>query len=113
MIDSDVPGAPAPRRLGIITRTLRPLQKEMGPLQERLAFLNAKLLFNQRKESTPDFGSDLAQCSADIVRMRAALEAAVQTLPVKSRRDTRLADTRLALDRAEHAISALSGSSAA
>jgi len=112
MIDADLQVAPPPRRVSLVVRTLRPLQQEMGILQDRLAFLSARKQFGQRNDHSTDLCDELAQCSEHIARLRGDLEAAVGTLPLKSRADTRLVDARVALDRAEATVAALSTSQA-
>jgi hypothetical protein len=109
MIDTDLPDASPARRIGIVARTLRPLQSEMRTLQERLALLSARKLFAARRQGPEDIGEDLAQCAALLTRMRGELDIAIATLPIKSRADSRLVDARVALDRAEDTVSALSG----
>jgi len=106
MIDADLRIAPQPRRISVVVRALGPLQREMGALQERLAFLTATNLFAARNNQPAEIADALDRCSQHIVRMRGDLENVIQSLPTKSRSDTRLVYTRLALDRAEMAIAA-------
>ena len=107
MIELDPRGTPPVRRMSVVVRALRPLQRDFATLQDRLAFLTAKKLFTLRKDGTTEIEAELAECCGFVDRLRAELEAAVETLPPKALADTRVADTRMALDRAEQAIAAL------
>jgi hypothetical protein len=109
MTEPNLAGAPPIRRVSVVARTLRPLQREIGLLQDRLAFLTAKKMFALRQNDCPEIDADLGECSSLIMRLRDEFSVAVKTLPAKALADTRLADTRLALDRAERAILSLAG----
>ena len=111
MIDAELPVARLRRRVSPVTRALRPTQVGIGELQVRLAFLTAKTRFAQRKDWAAEIDADLAQCSELVSRLRTSLDESVSTLPPKCMSDTRIADTRLALERAQEAVASLGRSS--
>lgn len=106
MID-EAPIARPPRRISPVVRALRPVQQQIGQLQEATAFLVARKLYALRQPGdrvTPDQVSEQRRGLAEILQL---FDTTIAELPEKHRTDSRLSDTRAAIDRLSRAIDGL------
>jgi hypothetical protein len=97
------------RRISLVARALRPVQREIGELQEATAFLVARKLYALRQPTEQVSPDDIAAKRESLARILELFDATVQELPEKHRSDTRLDDTRAAIDRLSRVIDDLAG----
>jgi hypothetical protein len=96
-----------PRRISLVTRTLRPLQHRIGQLQEAAAFMAARNQFAAKAPDNRVTEGEVAEKRAALAEVAALFDATVSDLPEKLRRDTRLASARLAMSRLDATLADL------
>lgn len=108
MLDDDSAAPPPVRRVSPVARALRPVQLRIGLLQEQIAFLIARNLYDMRQPGDRADEPDVAEKRRELAAALAELEAVVAGLPEKLRSDGRLDDTRAAISRLDQALDILS-----
>lgn len=105
MID-ETPIRPA-RRVSVVARALKPLQQQIGSLQEEVAFLVARDRYAFRRPGDELNLDEIEAKRRGLVDVSAQLAATVDGLPDKHRADTRLRDVRASIERLHGALDGL------
>lgn len=105
MID-ETPVRPA-RRISVVARALKPLQRQIGELQDQVAFLVARDRYALRRPGDELTVGEIDEKRKGLAEVAAELDATVNRLPDKHRSDTRLRDVRASLDRLGNALDEL------
>jgi hypothetical protein len=106
MLD-EIPALPPTRRINPVARALRPVQHRIGALQGEIAFLIARNLYAMRQPSDRVGEAEVAEKRQALAEVIVELEATIATLPEGLKRDTRLRDTRAAIERLDQALDIL------
>lgn len=112
MLD-EVPAPSPARRISPVARALRPVQRRIGELQGEIAFLIARNLYAMRQPSDRVGEAEVAQKRVALAEVVAELDTTIERLPDHLRADTRLRDTRAALERLDQALDILNTGEAA
>jgi hypothetical protein len=107
MLDDDSADPRPVRRISPVTRALRPVQLRIGLLQEQIAFLIARNLYDMRQPGDHADGPDVTSKRTELAAILAELTVIVATLPEKLRADGRINDTRAAIARLTEALDIL------
>lgn len=108
MLD-DQTAAPRPvRRVSPVARALRPVQLRIGLLQEQIAFLIARNLYDMRQPGDRADAPDVTAKRRELAATIEELETIIAGLPEKLRTDGRISDTRAAIARLDEALDILS-----
>jgi hypothetical protein len=109
MLDDDSAAPPPPvRRVSPVARALRPVQLRIGLLQEQIAFLIARNLYDMRQPGDHANEPDVTEKRRELAAALEELEAIFEGLPEKLRSDGRINDTRAAIARLDQALDILS-----
>jgi hypothetical protein len=103
----EIPAVPPARRIGPVARALRPLQQQIGQLQEDVALLIARNLYAMRKPGDRVSQVGVAAKRQALVDALFELDEVAARLPEGLRADSRLSDIRVAVRRLDHALDIL------
>lgn len=98
---------PQPRRISLVTRTLKPVQQRIGQMQEAAAFLAARNHFAAKAPDNSVTAEEVAEKRRELEEIAEMIDASLMTLPVKLRRDSRVFNARLAIGRLDDALARL------
>ena len=95
---------PQPRRIHPIRKALKPVQDRIGHLNEAAVFLAARA---PRESDCTALSEELTFKRGMLAETRVLFDAAVSELPEKYHRDSRLSDTRAAIERLANALDSI------
>lgn len=98
---------PQPRRISLVTRTMKPVQQQIGKLQAETAFLAARGSFAARLPNNRVSVAEVEEKRRTLADLLQLFDASVLKLPEKLRRDTRLHSIEAAIQRLDQSLQQL------